>query len=122
LVAYLASVGLEKADKLAGVLGLLVAVVALVAPYLLPSPDKSPVDQPSVQSVTSTVVGGGLRQVRGGHDVTVRRSAPQGSLSTPPPLGAEPSGNRGGGQYVDGVWVGGDVTQVDGADGDVTID
>ena len=37
LAAYLASVGLDKADKLASVLGLLVAVAALVAPYLLPS-------------------------------------------------------------------------------------
>ena len=36
LGAYLASVGLDKADKLAGVLGLLVAVAALVTPYLLP--------------------------------------------------------------------------------------
>ena len=42
LAVYLASVGLDKADKLASVLGLLVAVAALVAPYLLPSLRRRP--------------------------------------------------------------------------------
>ncbi len=36
LAAHLTSVGLDRADKLASSIGLLVAVAALVAPYLVP--------------------------------------------------------------------------------------
>ena len=38
LAGYLAAVGLDRADPLAGVLSLFVAVAALLAPYLLPPP------------------------------------------------------------------------------------
>ena len=58
LAVYLASVGLDKADKLASVLGLLVAVVALVAPYLLPSADGGHPEPASVQRIANTVVAG----------------------------------------------------------------
>lgn len=37
LVTYLAVVGLDKADKLGSAIGVVVALVALSAPYLLPS-------------------------------------------------------------------------------------
>jgi hypothetical protein len=37
LVTYLIHVGLDKADKLAGIVGMILALVALGAPYLLPS-------------------------------------------------------------------------------------
>jgi hypothetical protein len=38
LVVYLAWVGLDKADKTASAIGAVVAVAALIAPYLLPAP------------------------------------------------------------------------------------
>ncbi|MEU4473946.1 hypothetical protein [Micromonospora sp. NPDC023888] len=37
LVAYLVAVGVDKADKLASAISVVVALVALVAPYLLPA-------------------------------------------------------------------------------------
>ena len=120
LFAYLASVGLDKADHLASVLSLLVAMAALVAPYLLPSSDRSRSESGSSQRVTNTVVGGNLTQVRdaGG----LRMHGPV--LSEPPqaaPPGAYPLQESQGGQYVNGVWVGGHLTQADGANGDITI-
>lgn len=47
---YLVRVGLEKADKLASSVGLLVAIAALLAPYLLPAPQS-----PIVQTVGATM-------------------------------------------------------------------
>jgi len=120
LAAYLASVGLDKADKLASVLGLLVAVAALVAPYLLPSSDGDRSDPGSAQHVANTVVGGHLTQVRDAKGVRVQGTVTSGPLQAPLP-GAAPVPESQGGQYVNGVWVGGNLTQVDGADGDVTI-
>ena len=38
LVAYLADVGLDTADKVGSVLGMFAALAALVGPYLLPGP------------------------------------------------------------------------------------
>jgi len=38
LVVYLVTVGLERADKLASTISLVVALAAFVAPYLLPAP------------------------------------------------------------------------------------
>lgn len=42
LVTYLVTVGLDKADKLASTIGAVVALLALGAPYLLPSPAPAP--------------------------------------------------------------------------------
>ncbi|WP_239395560.1 hypothetical protein [Frankia sp. CiP3] len=42
LVVYLAVVGLDSADKLASSIGVVVALLALGAPYLLPSPGSEP--------------------------------------------------------------------------------
>lgn len=53
LTVYLWHVGLSKANALAGVLSLLVAVVALVAPYLL-RPGSSHSDSPPVKPQLST--------------------------------------------------------------------
>lgn len=120
LVAYLSVVGLDQADKLASALGLLVAVAALVAPYLLPSPDRPSSRSGSTQSIVNSAVGGHLTQVRDAQGVRVQGPATSGP---PPPVhpGADPVPELQGGQYVNGVWVGGNVTQIDGADGDVTI-
>lgn len=116
LAVYLASVGLDKADKLASILGLLVAAAALIAPYVLPSSD---VDPGPVQRVVNTVVGGHLTQARDAKQVRV-----QGPITPRPPQmplpTADPAPERQSGQYVNGVWVGGNLTQVDGS-GDITI-
>ena len=87
LAVYLASVGLDKADKLASVLGLLVAMAALVAPYLLPSSDGGHSEPGPVQQVANTVVGGHLTQARDAKDVRVQGSVTAGPPQTPPPGG-----------------------------------
>jgi hypothetical protein len=120
LVAYLVSVGLDKADKLASVLGLLVAVAAFVAPYLLPTTNGKRSGPGSVQQVANAAVGGHLTQVRDAGDVRVQGSVTAASPQMPPRR-ADPGPEGHGGQYVNGVWVGGNLTQIDGADGDVTI-
>jgi len=119
LAVYLASVGLDKADKLASVLSLLVAAAALVAPYLLPSDGGHPEPGP-VQQVTNTVVGGHLTQARDAKHVRVQGPVPAGPPQAPSP-GRDPAPKGQTGQYVNGVWVGGNLTQVDGVDGDITI-
>jgi hypothetical protein len=120
LAAYLSSVGLDKADKLASVLSLLVAVGALVVPYVLPPADSDHSEQGVVQRVVNSVVGGHLTQVRDIGGVRVQgppRSGPPRTLPDRP----YPVSEGEGGQHVNGVWVGGNLTQVDGSDGDVTI-
>jgi hypothetical protein len=120
LAGYLLSAGLDKADKLASVLGLLVAVAALAAPYLLPSPDRNRSEPGSSQHVVNTVVGGHLTQVQNAKSVPVT-SPVSPSLRQAAPGTAGPMSKGQGGQYVNGVWVGGNLTQVDGAnDDDVT--
>lgn len=132
LTTYLARVGLARADELASVLGLLVAVLALVAPYLLSSGQDSSGDAaPSrasagsaapeppvgpVQSVEGSVVGGDLVQ---SVDVTGRSMPDAGNTASSEddaPAASPPAG-----QYVSGVWVGGNLTQINGGKGDVTL-
>jgi hypothetical protein len=120
LGAYLASVGLDKADKLASVLGLLVAAAGLVAPYLVPFSDEGHPGPGCVQHVANTVVEGHLTQARKAKDVRVQGSVTSGPpQATPSSRDPAPEGQNG--QYVGGVWVGGNLTQVDGVDGDITI-
>lgn len=118
LAAYLASVGLGKADKLASVLGLVVAVAALLAPYLLPTSDSSPNSGP-VQSVVNTVVGGNLTQTQEAKSGQAPEAKPSSVPPAEPPALAPEQGPPSG-QYVNGVWVGGSLTQVNDAVGDVT--
>lgn len=155
LISYLSIVGLDKADKLASVLGLFVAVAALAAPYLLP-PAQDPAAQPAPapaaeppQSVVNAVVMGRLTQAKGVGSLQVPAAPPSGAAqaaappaaappAAAPPGAAPPAAAPGavppvtgpaaaavpgspGGQYVNGVWVGGDLTQIDGTDGDVTL-
>lgn len=47
LAVYLVSVGLEKADKIASMIGALAAVSALLAPYLLRPPEPEPTSRGS---------------------------------------------------------------------------
>lgn len=72
------------------------------------------------QQITNTVVGGHLSQVRDAKGVHVQASAKAPPVKNPP-SGAESAPQGQSGQYVNGVWVGGNLTQVDGADGDVNI-
>lgn len=79
------------------------------------------------QTVTNTVVGGHLRQVRNvTGSVSASATGPPGTV--PPATGrpatapaAGPASAGSGGQLVDGLWVGENLTQVDGVDGDVTL-
>jgi hypothetical protein len=120
LAVYLASVGLDKADKLASVLGLLVAVAAWVVPCLLPSSNGDHSEPEPVQQVVNAVAGGHLTQAREVEGVRVQGPVAAGPPQAPPPgEGTAPEGQSG--QYINGVWVGGNLTQVDGADGDITI-
>ena len=120
LTIYLASVGLDKADKLASILGLLVAVAALVVPYLFPSLEGSRSKSESVQYVANTVVRGHVTQMRQVGSVQMQGPVTSAPTQAVPPA-ARPLPEAQGGQYVNGAWVGGNLTQIDGADGDVTI-
>jgi hypothetical protein len=120
LAVYLFIVGLDRAVEIAAVLGLLVAIAALVAPYLWPTSERSSLAPEPTQSITNTVVGGHLTQVRDVHDVQVQNSDAVSPPQDAPP-GDDSAPDKPGGQYVNGVWVGGNLTQVDGADGDVSI-
>lgn len=121
LVIYLCLVGLDKADKLASVLGLLVAVAALLGPYLLPPSGRSDSTSRAEQVVSNAVVGKHLTQLRGAKSVRVQGGPAPGSALQAAPPGAPSAAEAKGGQYVNGVWVGGNVTQVDGTDGEVTV-
>ncbi len=83
LVSYLAVVGLEKADKLASCAGAVLALFALVGPYLLPAPEDVPGAEPdrvedsgkaeatdggqAVSGADVTEGGGSARVLRSGH-------------------------------------------------------
>jgi hypothetical protein len=54
LVVYLVVVGLDKADKLASTVGVVVALLALGAPYLLPQPPLESASMPDPDRVEDT--------------------------------------------------------------------
>jgi hypothetical protein len=120
LGAYLSDVGLDKADKLASVLVLLVAGATLVAPYLLPPSDGDHSEPRRAQHVANTVVGGHLTQIRNLGRLRTQGPVISGSRHAVTPAARQPSESQSG-QYVNGVWIGGNLTQIDDADGDVTI-
>ena len=70
LAIYLYVVGLDKADKLASIVGAVVALVALGAQYLLSPPGGAPVSDPDrvEDSGKATATGGG--QANAGVDIT----------------------------------------------------
>jgi hypothetical protein len=120
LAVYLASVGVSRASVLASIFGVLIAAVALVAPYLLP-PRSSSSGTPPRQSVINSAIGGHVAQVRHTGNVRVRR--PTG---TSPPPATAPTGdsaaNGVGAQLVDGSWTVGNVVQADTVDGEVVVE
>jgi hypothetical protein len=125
VIGYLYIVGLERADKLASVLSLVVAAAALLAPYLLPLGPQSPTPPrtPAMenrQSVGNSVVMGSLTQAKKVANLRASAApAPANSEAAAP--AAVPLPDNASGQYVNGVWVGGHLTQIDGAKGDVTL-
>ena len=127
LIVYFLIVGLDKADKLASVLSLFVAVLALAVPYLLDKSRSSAASavlgaaSGSQQSVADTVVGGNLTQaIRVGGERLTDTVTPAATPETAPTAGREPISSRG--QYVNGAWVAGNLTQISGADDGVTAE
>lgn len=137
VAAYLLSVGLDRADKLASALSLLVGLLALSATYLLPAPGadareggSQTVDRSEVggRLVQARRIAGSLRAARGPRPTTPAPPAAPGSWPPAPgeqspgehpPGGRPPAGP--GAQRVEGTRVGGDLTQVDGVDGEVSL-
>ncbi|TDC55474.1 hypothetical protein E1281_12165 [Actinomadura sp. KC345] len=118
---HFAAVGLDRADKLASVIGAFVGLTALgVAVYGALS-GGGPGGRPGPgQHVGRTRVGGSVTQVRG-----VAGSVRTGGASAPPVPAQAPGGPvpvpESGGQSVDGSRVSGDVTQVEGVGGDADL-
>lgn len=59
LVVYLAVVGLDEADKVAGSIGAVLALIALGAPYLLPPPAQGSPDPDRVEDTGGASATGG---------------------------------------------------------------
>jgi hypothetical protein len=81
LAVYLWRLGLDRADKVASALGLLVALAALGFPYLLPRNQGAS----KIQSVKDSSVRGSVSQVRDSRVVDV---APVAEGAAPPPVTA----------------------------------
>ncbi len=117
LVCYFAAVGLDKADKLASVLGLLLSIASFVMAWLGYTREAV-----AGQSVQNASVSGGLTQVSGTRgSVRIQRRGAPSSPSSPPPSPTA-AGAPGSGQAVGGSSVGGHVEQVSDTGGDVHIE
>ena len=132
LTAYLISVGLDEADKVASVVGLFVALAGLVVSVLGLRRESAPEDGPPAggQSVRNSSFGGGITMIRGtrGSIRISRTGAPQPApTGGPRPLPGHPAGApsadapNGAGQHVHGTTAAGPVDMVDGTGGDVEI-
>ena len=75
LVVYLAVVGLDRADKLASSISLLVGLFALAAPYLLPLPGVSGGEPDRVEDTGDARATGGGQANTGLHTGDVGRAA-----------------------------------------------
>lgn len=124
VATYLYVAGVDKADKIASGLSLLVALTALGAPYLLPPP-RPLIEDGAVSQVAADVVVDGrvaqFRRIRGGF-----RSSARSAGSQPPPAARSSSESTQadvvpGGQVVRGARVGGDIVQAGVVEGDVTL-
>ena len=132
LVGYLVHVGLDNADKTASSISAVIALAALLAPYLLPAPRPAPPLRGSAadvsgQAVTGSRVGGGVRQASGvigsvriGPDPTGR--PPTVPPSPPPPAAPGTAPAATASQAVENSSVTGSVTQIRDVTGDVEID
>ncbi|GAA5049274.1 hypothetical protein HNP84_004313 [Thermocatellispora tengchongensis] len=149
LVVHLVRVGLDEADKVGSAVGVVLALAALLAPYLLP-PRGRPEPEPGparpadpAQIVEDTTVGGTTVQVakvtgtlKVGSAPTPRApaepkpaepkpagpAAPPAEATAPGATAGGADGDQGaGGQHVRGSRIGGHLIQAGEIDGDVTI-
>lgn len=136
------SLGLDSANKLAGVLGLFVAAGALaVTAYGVVLTRKSVIAQREArrqtgggQHVTNSTVGGGVIQTSGvGGNVTIGHGQPAAEPPKPPaqqptapaspsPVQPAHAAEPSAGQHVTGSHVTGNVDQVSDVDGSVNIE
>src|SRR5262245_27363732 len=68
LISYLVAAGLDKADKLGSGISVVIALIALVAPYLLPPRSDSPAPPASPASSPTSVHAAGPSSVAIGGD------------------------------------------------------
>jgi hypothetical protein len=125
LAIYLIFVGLNAADKLGSAIGAVVALVALLAPYVLPPRGAGAAISPA-QHVSDAVIGGRLTQigsVKGKLQIGPRRTGQTASqvASASLPSAATTQTPTSDGQHITNVRVGDDVTQAGRVDGDVTL-
>jgi hypothetical protein len=121
---FLTAQGLDKADKLASVLGLFVGLIGLGLAVFGGAGARR---QVGGQSVTDSTIGGSVTQVRGVRgNLRVGPSAPAGSPVAPPlsaPTAAPPAGgDLGEGQAVTRSSTAGPVRQIDDVGGDAELD
>lgn len=121
LTAYLITVGLDKADKVASVVGLFVALAGLaisVAGLRRQEPTAG------AQGVDGTSVGGGVTQISGtGGSVKITHRASAASGAPAPIPGAASAAPLGaGGQTVRNSSTTGPVDQVQSTEGDVEVE
>jgi hypothetical protein len=120
LAIYFFHVGLDKADKLASVLGLFVALLALTVPYLIgrrasaTAPIATGTAAGPRQSVVNTTIGGNLTQVIG---ISNKVTAHAASCAEPADDTSVTDAGRWGsrGRYVNGLWVAGSPDELDDA-------
>jgi hypothetical protein len=127
LAVYLYRSGLDKADKIGSSLAVVIALVALIGPYVIPPrktdegstmPDH---DERREQSIRNASVDGSLTQADeiGGQLKIVGSKAAAADPEPPPAASGDESSAR---QSVDGVRVDGHMTQVRSVHGDVTVE
>ncbi|MGW3353537.1 hypothetical protein ACWDA3_60545 [Nonomuraea rubra] len=127
LASYFVKVGLDKADKLASVLGLFVALVGLVLAIwgVMLARKSVPSTRTSSQSVADGTVHGDVTQIRGvTGSVRIGHSAPRfdpGSHTTPTSAASSQAALPEG-QYVIRSDIGGSVHQIDQVGGDAEIE
>jgi hypothetical protein len=123
LGAYFAAVGLDRANKLASVIGVFVGVFGLLLALagLMKRDDGS-----RGQLVEGSVIAGEVSQISGTKgSVRIRHTAPPetpmspGPLPVPPPTG--PTATPSNGQTVRGSHISGPLDQIKNTDGDVEL-
>jgi hypothetical protein len=124
LGTYFVATGLDRADKLASVIGAFVGMIGLaVAMYGVVLARRGQI-QPDGQTVAGSTVGGEVLQVRrvhGGLRVGSRAAAPLSAPVVSARSASRPTTTPGG-QSVIGTQTSGPVRQVDDVGGDAVID
>lgn len=126
LGVYFVVLGLDRADKLASVVGAFAALIGLVVSVYAVAVTRRGPARPSGQVVAGSTVAGGVVQVRGVRgSVRIGRSADLSlTASGHPPTGSPPTsaGSGAEGQSVVDTAMSGPARQVDDVGGDVDIE